>query len=120
MTVPEMLQERTVIATGLVLSILGILTLFILLTFTELPLEELTVIEKARDGEEVRVHARIEQVRHVKNGTITILTIAEEVKRKAIIFDAVNVSEGMRVDLAGEVQMYEGEPELVVRRLETR
>jgi len=115
-----MLSERVLIALGLSVSLVGILALCLILWLSELPVAQLTVVAAAKDGEMVRVTGLVERVRHIKNDSITLLTVSEKVTRNAIVFDAVNVSEGMTLDMEGEIQLYDGEPELVVRRLETR
>ncbi len=115
-----MLSERVVIIGGLSISLLGILGLYCVLSLSQLPVAELTVVDKGHEGDAVRVVGEIEGVRHVKNDTITLLTISQQVSRKAVVFDFVNLSQGMRLELEGEVAMYEGEPELIVENLVTR
>ena len=115
-----MFTERVLITAGLSISIIGIVLLFLILKTAELPLEELTAVSEENQDEMVRVEGVVENIRHLKNNTITILTLSEKIERKAIIFDYVNVSEGMMVDVEGNVELYQGEPELVIERLVTR
>ncbi|MFH0978878.1 MAG: hypothetical protein V1837_06290 [Candidatus Woesearchaeota archaeon] len=112
-----MLSDKHLIIVALTLALLGTGVLYILLLTTELPISDLTLVDKSHETETVRVVGRIESVRHGKNSTVTILTISQQVERTAIIFDEINVTKGQVIDTEGEVQMYEGEPELIIRRL---
>jgi|GEM_PF-3221515 len=112
-----MLSDRTLLIVALCLTLLGIIALYLLFLSAELPLEDLTAVVAGRESTSVRVHARVVSVRHAGNGSVTLLTLAEEVTRPAVVFGDVNVSPGMTVDVEGEVRLYEDAPELVVSRL---
>jgi len=111
-----MLSERSLITLGLLVSLAGIIALYLLLLSSSLPLQDLSVVDEAHVGSAVRVAGVVTSVRRVKN--VTILTIAAPVERAAVIFDLVNISEQDHVDVEGRVQDYQGAPELVVDRLE--
>ncbi len=119
MLLQRMLSERTLIRVSLAASILGILALYLILLTAELPVAQLTAVDAqaARTEATVRVRARIMSVRHAANGTVTLLTLAEEVERPAVVFAALNLTPGTEVDVEGTVQLYRDEPELVVTRL---
>ncbi len=112
-----MLTERLLLVVSLVVSLLGLVALFALLLLVELPVADLSEVDDraARDSATVRVQARVVAVR--QSGNVTILTLAEAVERKAVVFAAVNVTPGLTVDVTGTVKRYRGVPELVVERL---
>ena len=112
-----MITDQALVRTALALSLAGLLVLFLVLRSAELPVEDVTVIGKERAGGRVRVEARVVSLRYAKNGTITLLTIAEEVERRAVSFTSLNLTVGSRVVLEGRIHSYEGVPELVVERV---
>ncbi len=112
-----MLNDRTLLIASVTVSLAGIGALAILLATSELPLEGLATVDASREGESVRVRATVTSVRHAKNASVTILTLSETLERKAVVFDVVNVTKGAVVDVIGDVQEYQGEPELVIRKL---
>ncbi len=114
-----MLSERLLLRVGLGCAVLGIVALYVVLLFAELPVQDLSVVAVGHQDETVRVVATVTGVRHAGNGTVTLLTLSEPVTRTAVVFDAVNLSEGEKVDVEGTVQLYEGSPELVVSKLTT-
>lgn len=111
-----MFSEKNLIIISLTVSLVGILSLLLLYHFVELPVEHLAVVHEDRVDDIVRVQGEVLSVRHAKN--VTLLTLGEMVERKGVIFDAVNVSEGMEVEVEGTVSMYEGEAELLITSLE--
>ena len=111
-----MLSERSLIIISLSISLTGLFFLLLLYYTVDLPLEHLEVVDAERDGEVVRVRGEVLSVRNVKN--VTLLTLGEVITRKGVIFDPVNVSAGIEVEIEGEIAMYEGEAELVIRSLE--
>ena len=114
-----MLSERLLLWLGVGCAVLGILALYVVLLFAELPVNDLSVVSGAHQDETVRVVATVSAVRPAGNGTVTILSLSEPVTRTAVVFDAVNLTPGEKVDVEGQVQLYEGSPELVVSRLTT-
>jgi DNA/RNA endonuclease YhcR with UshA esterase domain len=114
-----MLSDKALIILSLSLTLLGTLALYLILLTSELPVSDLTVVDKAHEAETVRVTGTVEAVRHGKNSTVTILTLSEQVQRTAVAFDTLNFTPGQKVEIEGQVQMYEGEPELLVRKATT-
>jgi DNA/RNA endonuclease YhcR with UshA esterase domain len=107
-----MLAERHLIIISLCTSLLGIGALVILSVTVELPKEHIEVISHERVDETVRVEAEILSVRHVKN--VTILSLGAMVEKKGVIFERVNLTKGMDVELIGTISEYQGEAEMVI------
>ena len=112
-----MLNDTVLLVVSVTVSLVGIGALAVLLATAELPLEDVTAVDAGREGESVRIHATVSRVSHGKNSSVTILTLNENVERTGVVFDVVNVTKGDEVDVIGTIQMYNDEPELVIRKI---
>lgn len=109
------LSDTTLLVVACCVAVVGLVALACCLRFTQLPLSSLQVVDAAHDGETVRVRGRVLAVR--ATDAVTFLTLAETVRRPAVAFTPLTVTQGAEVELVGAVAEYEGEPELIVESL---
>lgn len=112
-----MLSERLLIRVSLLVTLLGLAALVLVSLTAELPLEHLSAVAEEREGESVRVEGYVVATRSAAGGNVTILTLESALRRTAVVFRSVNVTEGAWIELTGNIEVYDGEPELVVERI---
>lgn len=105
------MKDSTLLKFALICSVIGVIALFFILQTTEL---EETNISDLDDGV-VRIRGFVEKV--ANKGNLTLITISKKELVNAVIFESVEIQEGLFVDLTGQVMDYNGEKEIIIDKL---
>ncbi len=62
----------------------------------------------------MRIQGTVKAVHRAEN--VTVLTVMKTEEIKAVAFDSMNISEGDYLQIAGEIQEYKGEKEIVIKK----
>ncbi|MBC8495981.1 hypothetical protein H8D36_07530 [archaeon] len=105
------MKDSSLLKLALICSIIGVIVLFFILQTTEL---EESNISELDDGV-VRIRGFVEKV--TNKGNLTLITISKKELVNTVIFESVEIQEGLFVDLIGQVMDYNGEKEIIIDKL---
>ena len=107
------MNERALLKISLIGSIIGIIILFILSSFTELEENQISNLE----DDNVKVKGIITKI--TDRETIMIIEIAQQNKIEAIIFKEENISleKGDEIEITGSTDEYEGRQQIIVDKI---
>lgn len=100
---------------ALLIALLGLASLIIILKTSSLSESTLSQAKALEEGSAVRVTGVVEKVM-VREG-LTRITLKKEETIEVVLFQAINVSAGSRIEAQGKVQDYEGEKELMADKI---
>lgn len=100
---------------SLVCSIVGVVTLYLILQFVELDDSSIVELDDLSEGTLVKVVGVVESVNSRED--FTVFSISQNVLVDAVVFDSVNISAGLRVEVTGKLEEYNGKKELLVEKI---
>jgi len=110
-------QDTTLFGIALSVAGVGLIILFLALLSLEHASFSLAEIPHLSDGSKARVSGTITHVAH--RGNVTVLTISHPSSIDAVIFTPVNATPGSCVMVSGTKSTYEGNPQLITKKIIT-
>ncbi len=112
------MKESMLLIISLITSVIGLIALFFISISIGTPSLSLDEISAQTEEEMVTVQGEIKKITDADS--VTLLIVEQPTQRTAVLFkpkgSKTNLEEGMRVELLGKVDMYEGKPELIVHK----
>ena len=113
------MQEKTLIQISLIVSLAGILALYLILHIQNLEVVPINEIEERILGEIVKVKGKLRSFRDT-NSTM-FLTLEEPSEILVVVFkteeDVINLQEGTTVEVIGQIEEYNGNKEIIAQRM---
>ncbi|NQU98653.1 hypothetical protein HQ533_04245 [Candidatus Woesearchaeota archaeon] len=109
------MKDSTLLKLSLLFSLVGICSLFFILQFVELEESRIVELEYMDEDSEVKIIGVVESVR--KRNNVTMLSISQKEIVNGIIFDDVNVSNGIEVEVYGTLTSYYDKKEIIIEKI---
>lgn len=106
------MKETTLLKIAVIISLAGLVLLYIISDEIELSESSIEKINKGDIGEVVKVSGVINSI--TATDKVTFLTIEKTGEIKVIVFDKLDyLEEGMYIEVIGEIEEYKGEREVI-------
>lgn len=112
------MKEKTLFRISFFVSALGIILLFIISDALELEETRLNETDKLLQDSAIKITGRVAKVD--ANENITRIRVEQLNAIDAIVFDELNISAGMNVEITGKVDEFKGKRQIVVEELKIR
>jgi uncharacterized protein YdeI (BOF family) len=109
------LSDTQLLKISLCISAFGLLGLFIIFSFSELPATSIQDAEALLDGEDIRIEGNILSVN--QRGNTTFLIIEQQCTIDVIVFDPIELEEGRTVSIIGTLDSYNNKREVLVEEI---
>lgn len=107
------MDDKFLLKIALVVSVLGIIGLFLVTEIIEIPLQK---IEELEEGDYVKIVGEIISIN--QKDTMTFFQIKDETgKIDVVYFDLVELEEGIELEVEGQVEEYKGKLEIIADSL---
>lgn len=110
-----LMHDNWLIAIALSVSATGIIVLLVLLVLLEPGEIGIAEVPGQIDGAALAVRGTVDSVSH--RGDLTVLEISQSCTIDAVVFERVEIAEGICIRAIGKKGTYEGTPQLVVSRI---
>jgi len=112
------ITDKQLIRISLIISILGLLLLYLFYSISEIPESSLSRVNEEFVDENIRVKGEVVNVDHIPNSNITIITLEQQVKKKVVVYDDITVPLNKEVIVTGTVSSYKGEEQITAKEIE--
>ncbi|MFA5142382.1 MAG: hypothetical protein WC471_05425 [Candidatus Woesearchaeota archaeon] len=113
------MQEKTLLKLAVVSSIIGLIILFVMSSFTQLDNTDISKLTSLDVDKTLKVTGIITKISQTEQ--TTMLEIAQHNRMPVLIFDTnLTLNKGDEVEIIGKAQDYNGELELIADRIERK
>jgi DNA/RNA endonuclease YhcR with UshA esterase domain len=113
------MQESTLLKIAVVSSIVGLILLFVISTFSSVDSVDINKVTALDVDKTVKITGLVSKV--MPRGTITYLDITQHNKMPVLIFDTnLTINTGDEVEVTGKVQEYNGGVEIIADRIDRK
>lgn len=109
------MKDSTLLRISLTTTIIGLISLFIILQTVELEETSFDSLNDKDEDEIVKIKGVIEKV--TNKAELTIITLSQKVLLKGVIFENITLSKGLEVEVIGRVSNYNGEKEILIEKI---